>query len=1048
MDILQGKQGPGIRGALAKLLPASIRALALVGVAALISVPAHSQVVTPATAGTPATSDTAESAPVLEQVVITGSRIPQPNLSSISPIQVVSAQDIQLNGVTDITSLMNILPQNFQNASADLGPNQSPLTSAGGISTADLRGLGPQRTLVLVDGRRLGVGDASTLNSNPAPDLNQIPAQLVERIDVVTGGASAVYGSDAIAGVVNFVMKHDFQGIEVDAQGGVDEHGNHDSLMQSLETQAGFAAPTGSVWDGQSRAFDIIMGTNFADGNGNIEAYATYRNQNPVTQGSRDFSGCLLHIQPGGSNPNLWNQPFCDGSPNSNLVGPVFNPNVTCAFGLDCLTVSGTSLLPWPQAGSSPPGEFNSEPYEYLETQDTRYNAGFFSHYDINDYVKPFLDFSFMRDETVSDVAPGAAFLGENPNDPTSNGGLLVNCAPTNPLLSAQENAVLCNSANGLATYQAANGDTAVDTYIARRNIEGGPRISDYQHENFRVVAGAKGDFGGAWNYEAYGSYYSTSLFQAENGYLSWDKIQNALLVVTGPNGTPVCQGGQPGCVPWNIWTQGGVTPAQAAYLAESGSSQGTVTERILSANVTGELGKYGIISPLATDGLAINLGLEHRSDQLQYSPDQTELGNDLAGFGGAGVAVDNGYHVSEEFIELRAPLIQHQPGAELLSIGLAGRHSDYSTAGNVNTYKFDVQYAPINDVLLRYSFDRAIRAPNIIELFTPQSVTNTTVVSADPCAGATPSDTLAQCARTGVTAAEYGHIVQCPAGQCSTLLGGNPNLAPEVANTLSFGATFTPSFLSGFSASLDYYKIILRQEVSEVPQDISLNSCLDGTDTALCSNIVRSPSGLLFGTTIAGGGYITATNQNIAVAEVSGVDAQFGYHWSLGAMGSMQATFTGTYMQHDTSQPLPVESTYDCAGLYGATCQTVNPRWRHIARVTWNTPVHVLFSAQWRYIGASSLDSNTGNPELVNSTYGPGAYDSFDARLPSISYLDLTAAWQLTKNLSIHGGVNNVLDKDPPLINEYNTPESVPNTFPTYDVLGRVMFFAFTAKF
>jgi iron complex outermembrane recepter protein len=989
--------------------------------------------------------------PALAEVIVTGSRIAQSNLTSTSPIQVVTSNEIQLEGTNNIIDLLNNLPQNFQNTVADLSPTQNPLVAAGGISTADLRGLGPQRTLVLVDGRRLGVGDASTLNPNPAPDLNQIPPQLVERIEVVTGGASAVYGSDAIAGVVNFIMKHDFQGIQIDGQAGVAEHGNHNSVMQGLETQAGFPAPTGSVWDGQNRNLSIIMGLNSADGTGNIEGYFTYRDANPVSQGRRDFSACKLNVNPSASNPNVINTPVCDGSPNSNLVGPVFNPNVTCSFGIDCLTVLGNELLSWPQAGSSPPGIFNSSPYQTLSSQDTRYMGGFFSHYNINDYLVPYLDFSFVNDRSSSTVAPSAAFEGSNPNDPTGNGGLLVNCSPANPLLSAQENAILCNPINQPTTYPTANGDTAVDTYIARRNIEGGARTAQFEHNNYRAVFGLKGDVGDAWKYDVYGSYYYTSLFQSQGGFLSWNKIQDALLVVTNPvTGAPQCQNGS-ACIPWNIWTQGGVTPAQAASLVALGTSQGSVTERIVSANVTGQLGKYGITSPFATDGIAINVGAEHRIDQLEYSPDQEELANDLAGFAGAGTAINGGYHVQEEFIELRAPLAEKQPWAEQLTAGAAFRHSAYSTsAGAVNTFKLDVQYAPLADVLVRGSFDRAIRAPNIIDLLIPDAVTNTPVVAADPCAGQNPAASAAACAHTGVTAAQYGHIAQCPAGQCATLLGGNTDLQPEKANTISYGVTFSPSYLDGFSASLDYYKILLKQEIAIVPQNISLNNCLATGAPVSCSLIVRTPTGALFGTTIAGGGYVVAKNLNIAAAESAGIDSQLAYRWGVGSFGRMSATFSGTYLQHETSQPIPTVGAYDCAGLYGPTCQTVNPRWRHNARLSWQTPLQVLVSAQWRYIGSVKLDSNTGNPELLSAApgYGQGVYDSFDARLPGVSYLDLSAIWDVSKHLSVRAGVNNVLDKDPPLVSSLLAGTGLPNTYPTYDLLGRVMFVAFTAKF
>lgn len=1020
------------------------RNLRLAVLASFTSCALAAHAVDQATAGP--TSPSTGTGEALQEVVVTGSRIAQPNMTSVSPIQMVSSQEIQLQGTTDIQNLLNTLPQNFQNSQSDISATQNPLASAGGISTADLRGLGPQRTLVLVDGRRLGIGDASTLNPNPAPDLNQIPPQLVDRIDVVTGGASAVYGSDAIAGVVNFIMKHDFQGVQLDAQYGIDQHDNHNSLMEGLEQQAGFTPPTGSTWDGQSRSFTLVMGQSSADDKGNVEAYFTYRDADPVSQGSRDFSACKLNVNP--TTSTLINSPGCDGSPNSNLFVPVFNPNATCPYGY-CLTILGNRLLPWPQSGSSPPSIFNSSTYQTLQTQDTRYMAGLFSHYDLNDHVKPYFDFSFMKDTSTTRVAPSGSFFGSNPNDPTGNGGLLVNCAPTNPLLSAQENAALCgNAANGVANYPSYNNDSAVDVFIGRRNIEGGPRISDYEHTNYRAVLGFKGDFD-AWTYDAYASYYSTYLFQGEDGFLSFSKLQQSLLVVSGPNG-PACQNTNGGCVPYNIWTQGGVTPAALDYLTTVGTSQGTVTERIVAFNTTGQLGKYGITSPLATDGVAVNIGTEHRNDQLQYQPDAEELADDLSGFSGAGVSINNGYDVQEEFIELRAPIAESQPWADQFAVGGAFRHSNYSTSGGVNTYKFDLEYAPIKDLLIRGSFDRAIRAPNLIELYTPDSVTNTTVVASDPCAGAAPTASLANCMHTGVTASEYGHIPQCPAGQCSTLLGGNADLQPEKANTLSYGLTFSPSFVPGFSASLDYYKIIVRGEVGDVPQDITFNNCLNTGNPTYCQGVVRTASGLLFGTTISGGGYIKATNVNIATAEVAGVDLQLAYRWDVGAFGKMSATFAGTYLQHQTTQPLPTESTYDCAGLYGPTCQTVDPRWRHNARITWETPYKLLFSLQWRYIGSTKLDTNTGNPELQATAagYGPGVYDSFDARLPDISYIDLSALWDVNDHLTLRAGVNNLLDKDPPLVSSLLAQTGAPNTYPTYDYVGRQLFVALKAKF
>ena len=225
------------------------------------------------------------------EVVVTGTRIRQPNLTSLSPIQTVVSQQVTLGGRPATIDVLNQLPQVTQLGDVDYGPTSDALSGPGGVATVDLRGLGPQRTLVLIDGRRLGVGDPNTGNPNPAPDINQIPSQLIDRVDVLTGGASAVYGSDAIAGVVNFVMKHNFQGVQLDAQTGSYQHGQQNGFMQGLERAAGDTVP-GGAWDGGSRDFSALFGMNAPDGKGNVTAYVTYDEQDPVKQGARDYSAC------------------------------------------------------------------------------------------------------------------------------------------------------------------------------------------------------------------------------------------------------------------------------------------------------------------------------------------------------------------------------------------------------------------------------------------------------------------------------------------------------------------------------------------------------------------------------------------------------------------------------------------------------------------------------------------------------------------------------------------------------------------------------------
>jgi iron complex outermembrane recepter protein len=997
--------------------------------------------------------------PALQEVIVTGSRIPVPaSISATSPTAVVTNQEIQLQGHTDITDVLNALPQNIIGTAADFGNTSSPLTSTGGFSTVDLRGLGPQRTLVLVNGRRLGAGDPSTSNQNVAPDIDQIPAPLVERIDVVTGGASATYGSDAIAGVVNFILKKDFQGIQIDGQYGFNQHDQHNSYVRDLLSHddpiTGFTAvppPTGDIRDGYKHDLSMLMGTNFADNNGNITSYFVYHDQQPVAAAARDFSDCELYSTPQFTGKGPFTGVNCFGSSNSNYFGPLGSTNA--------YSVVGNQFLPYPQAGSSPPGVFNFAPYEYLQRQDKRYQAGFIGHDDLNDYVKPYIEFGWMDDRTQAVIAPSGLFRSGYPFTPDNNE--LINCS--NPLLSAQEQSLICTPAQiaGDIASPGSKGNSA-DVEIGRRNIEGGGRVSLYEHQNFRVVVGTTGDVIDGWTYDAYGSYYYVNTFQGNDGYISYANAGNALQVTTNALGQPVCiSGGQ--CVPWNIFKTGGVTQAALNYLQTPGTAQGNNTEQIEHIDLTGDLSKYGIKSPAAIDGVAINAGGEHRMDSVTFSPDGAELAGDLAGFSGAAVPINEHYDINEAFVELRAPIAHDLPGAYDLTVDTGYRYSDYNTTGSTNTYKFEVQYAPIQDARLRFSFDRAVRAPNLLELFLQGSYGQEQVFTSDPCAGV-PTASLAQCEHTGVTAAQYGNgktannIPQCVSGQCGEVIEGNPDLKPETAVTWSLGLTFTPVALPGFNASIDYYHIRLEDQIGNYPFAAIFNGCLLQDNPIYCSQIVRNgQTGAITGATVAGGGYILQKDFNLGLSIVSGFDVIMNYRYNLPTgWGSLNTALNGAYLLHDTTTPYPGSGSYDCAGLFGSSCEngSVNPHWRHNLRFTWETPWDVLLSMQWRFIGPTSFDNNSTNPLLAGAeekgTTTPPFYDQYNARIPGYSYLDLTAVWHVLKNLELRAGVTNLLDKDPPLIPSGDiTGNSGPaNSYPTYDYLGRQLFFAFTAKF
>jgi iron complex outermembrane recepter protein len=1006
--------------------------------------------------------------PVLQEVIVTGSRIAAPNATSTSPIQVISSQSIETTGKTDISDLITQLPQNFNNGiGQDLGNGTSGLTTAGGVATADLRGLGPNRTLVLVDGRRLGQGSPYTAIQSPAPDLDQIPAGLIDRIEVVTGGASAAYGADAIAGVINFIMKRNFQGLEITGQWNENWHDNQDTFMQDLVTGFGATPATGSAHDGRQRTFEVLMGTNFADNRGNITAYMSYRHADPVASSQRDFGGCQL--DPVKDNNNNVIDVACTGSSNSNWFQPLTGPNANTTY-----SVFGTGFVPIGSVATTPPASFNAQPYIYMTREDDRYNAAVLAHETLYDALQPYAEFYFMDDRTHQQVAPSALFKDSNPLDPFLTGGYPVNC--DNPLLSAQQAGILCSP--GQLAFVAANPGQAcifntdpvtgavtspncADVRIGRRNIEGGGRESDYEHQNYRAVFGTRGDFADAWSYDAYGQYYYTTFFNSNDKYLSFQGIDNALQV-TGTAANPRCISGAP-CVPYNIWSDGGVTPAQLQYLYLLGTAQGTSTLRTAHAEVTGELGKYGITSPWATDGVAVDAGYEHRNDHEFFQPDAAEESGLLSGLGAASVPIDNSVSVDELFGELRVPIVQNYTGAHDLLFDTGFRRSDYTSTGVSDTYKFEVQFAPVADYRLRASFDRAIRAPSIVELFNPQVVV-TLGLGTDPCAPtfnangtiAQPAAfTLAQCERTGVTAAQYGNgsttntIPQGTGSQLSGLQGGNPNLKPETADTYSIGLNFAPRQIPNLAGSIDYYHISIKDEVNTLQAPVIFSQCGNTGDPFYCSQIFRNPvtGGLTSLGTPAQGGYVVQTDLNLGAALVSGIDLQLTYRQDLPSGGGhLVFELNGAYLEHNETTPQPGAHTYDCAGYFGATCQTVNSRWHHIFRTTWQTAWNFSAAATWRYIGPVSDDNNSPDPTLHFATFGGNDY--VNARVPSYSYLDLATTWYVGKVLTIRAGINNVLDKDPPLINTTLVPAGEANTIDVYDMFGRQLFLAFTAKF
>ena len=1010
------------------------------------------RIVPASVAGTHA-SDRIPVPPGMGEVIITGSRIPvSPEVAASGPVQTITAHEVQLQGSHDAVDVISALPQMTTNSTADSSNHSSPDSTAGGITTVDLRGLGPQRTLVLINGRRLGPGDPNTANLNPAADLDQIPVAMIDRVEVLTGGASATYGPDAIAGVVNFILKEDLQGVQVDAQYGFDEHSQHNGSTEQLGREAGFGAPTGSRIDGMRRDVSVLAGTSFDSGAGQLTGYFSFHDQDPVPASARDYSACSvysLNIFTGNAGDDAR---LCYGSTSSNRFMPLTGAG-------DSYSVVGNRFVPFPATGAVPPSYFNQGASWYSQRDDKRYLAGLQGHLELDPAARLFTELRFMDDDTHQETSPSGLFLASNTL--TVDGSYAINCS--NPLLSMQEASILCTPAQ-IAADRLRPGAESAALWIGRRNIEGGVRQSNFEHRSYRAVAGIDGALGTAWRYEFYGSWQYTSLLQDYRNFLSNSAISEALQVTTGAAGQPVCiSGGR--CVPYDIFTTGAVTAQQVAWLEKPLSDSGDSTEQIIEGSLTGELANLGLVLPRAHEGLTLNVGFQHRSESLRFVPDATEQPDDLSGFGIAAIPLNRRVSVNEGYLEVRAPLVQDIALVRELTMAAGYRFSGYSTAGTTNTWKFDVQYAPIEEARLRASIDRAVREPSLIELYAPLAFNFSATIVGDPCAPGGVGEehataSLAECLHTGITAAQYGDgigrayggtstVPQC-AGRCVIFTGGNPALQAEHADTWSAGVLLTPRVLENASVSVDYFHINLRGEIGSVPEGVTLQQCLTTGDPILCKEIVRAPSGSLSGSTVAGGGYILANAVNTGSALVSGIDLLLNYRTDLPpSWGALALTLNGNWLEHHVVTPYRSAPSYDCAGLFGGYCLngSVNPSWRHNLRLAWELPPGLELSAQWRFIVRTAFDNNSSQPLLQNQE--EVGYDALLAHIGSYSYLDLAMIWQSSSHLQWRLGVNNVFDRDPPVLPlDISGEAGQLNTFAVYDLLGRNVFLALRANF
>jgi iron complex outermembrane receptor protein len=979
---------------------------------------------------------------VLPEVVVTGSRIAIPNDVAISPVMAVAADVIEQAGVTRIEDLLNSLPQVF----ASQGSTVS--NGADGTAGVNLRGLGPGRTLVLVNGRRLGPGDSTGSSQS---DLNEIPAALIQSIEILTGGASSVYGADAVAGVVNFKLLDHFEGLKVTGTYGLYNHGNDnaegviDALTAWNATNgANYALAPGSVNTGAMKDLNVLGGLNTSDGKGNATFYASYRNSAAVLQSQYSYSACAL-LSGYLAGPDANGGRFQCGGSDTSYPGSFWAVDLAHGqlVGIEQTIGPNGTLIPFTNANL-----YNYGPTNYFQRPDTRYTAGAFLHYEFSEHLTAYSETQFMNDRTVAQIAPSGAFFG--------SGLYNVNC--DNPELSASMvNAWCGGSAAGNAFL-----------LIGRRNTEGGDRQDDLGHRSWRVVIGAKGSINSAWQYDVSGQYSAVRSNEALSNEMSITRINNALSVVNynastglvGAGGVPTCTSALPvslsstypaagtdaRCVPWNIFQIGGVNANATNYLGIPLWSEGTATQQVLGATFTGDLAKYGIRVPTAAGAVKVNLGAEWRQVKSAYDTSPGYQSGDAAGVGAPVLPVAGAIESREASAEVYAPLLSDKRLAKSLNVDVGYRFSSYGAGINTNTYKYGLEWAPVRELRLRASWSRAVRVPNVGERFSAQTLTGDFVT--DPCAGPTPLYTPLQCQRTGVSPTQYGNLAVSPIGY-NGIVGGNPQLRPETATTVSLGAGWNLPIPGDARLQMDYYDIRIVSVVQTINASVILQQC---AQTGLfCFLIHRDNFGSLW---LSPQGYIVDTLQNVGELEQKGIDIDFSYAVPIGSYGTLRASVIGTYIISDATLPIHAapESRYDCTGYFGPYCGQPTFKFRTTSRITWETPWRRLnISLAWRYFDSVEFDALSGNPNIAAAegiSVANGGVPNTDARLSSRSYFDATAALRFSDRVTARLGVNNLLDKDPPAIGRNGAPANGNSVPQIYDALGRYVFATITARY
>ena len=904
----------------------------------------------------------------VEEIIVTGSRLRRRDFNAPSPITSIDSDQIRNSGQANLEAALNQMPQ--------VTPSLTRSINNGSNGTADinLRGLGSQRTLVMLNGRRMA---ASGIGS--AVDINNLPQVLIDRVEIITGGATTVYGSDAVSGVVNFITRRDFDGFGLDASAYMTEQG-----------------------DANTYDVNLTWGHNFSSGRGNITVFGAYLDREELRSSERELTAVAWSdpwftpsagelVQAGSTSVPEGLIQFPEFDYGNGPARTIFNPDGT------------------PREFQDPEDRYNFAPDNFIQTPLERYAAGFFFNYDLTNRLEFYAEGSYMRNRHTARLAPIPAIGFFALND-------------DNPLMTPETQQVVAGGPQ--------LGPNLYGALLRRRLEELGPRIIQNEKDYVRLVTGLTGNAWGDWDFDAWVTYTESDEPERLLNDASRSRFQQGLLVdpVTGQ-----CADPSGGCVPIDWYGRGTISQAAIAYIRVPPLRNETTREQVLaSAFVRGPLFD-------TWDGSVESaFGVEWRRDDGTFEADPQLFSFDTLAYR-AQSPVAGVEEVFEVFGEMLIPLADTRPGADFLAIEIGGRYSDYKRAGDSSTWKAGIDWRPIPSLRFRGMFQRSVRAPNLFEAFQEEVVENFPFASQpgqDPCSAVSDpvvAGNVGKCIETGLPFEQIGVFNAFPQ-EADFVTGGNPNLVPEEAETLTLGIIIAPESWGSFQVAVDYFELELERGIGSLD---AVNACFDSLNTSnlYCNRLSRDP--VTFNVI-----EVIETNINRGTLKTTGFDTQINGGFELpGALAisdgfaDLDINVVWTHVQENSSQETPFGTVTDCAGYFGWPCiDTSEGQSFPSDRITTNISYmsgNLMARLTWRWID--------GMKNAAPFRSGDFGFPDPNLAVPSVGskdYFDLGVSYRFSDNVEARLTIANLTDTEAPnmadTLNDQNTDTGL------YDIYGR----------